>query len=150
MDVAKPIRPGHLRLVGPPLVLIIVFCFALVLAHPQQAEDASARTSGITASGNGNSPISDQHKAKSQAKTAPKPSSKSHAGAASGLHAGPSDAYGVSGGSDNAQPQDTSSGQGSDPGQNLQSAVQNHDSGGKPIKSVSNDVKGAVNDLTGL
>lgn len=32
----KFFRPGHAGLIGPPLVLTIVFCFALIMTHPQQ------------------------------------------------------------------------------------------------------------------
>jgi hypothetical protein len=52
----KSFRPGHAGLVGPPLVLTIVFCFTLIMTHPKQFMDSQATgTNGNKSSLNDNS-----------------------------------------------------------------------------------------------
>ncbi len=68
----RQFHPGHTGVVGLPILLTVIFCFALVMVHPQKTEDSSIGTSSNVTSGK--SSISS--KSQTQSKLSPKPSSK--------------------------------------------------------------------------
>ena len=47
MGTTRQPHPGHTGLVGLPILLTALFCFALVLVNPHRTENSSAGTSKV-------------------------------------------------------------------------------------------------------
>lgn len=130
----KPVRTGHTGLVGLPLVLVMIFCFAFVMVQSHQTKNVQSNAD--TSDG-----ISSKSTLKSQTKTEPKLSpSSSHP--ASSLKTAPSGNSSASGDSLNPASQghsgETSTPQPVGPGvKSLQSAL--------PNKSTTNSILNTVN-----
>jgi hypothetical protein len=134
MGTTRQFRPGHTGLVGLPIFLTAVFCFALVLVNPHRTENSNSGTSDVTSTQK--SSISD--KSQVQPKLSPSPSSQSSIKtkdpAASAQTGG-----GQSSKTDTPQPN-------AEAGKGLQSAVPN-DQGGSITYKVTQPVSQTLNNL---
>ena len=129
MGTTRQFRPGHTGLVGLPIFLTAVFCFALVLVNPHRTENSSVGTSAVTSTQK--SSISDKSQAQSKLSTSP--SSQSSIKATASASAPSVQTDGQSSTTDTPQPY-------AEAGKGLQSAVPN-DGGGSIVYKVAQPVR---------
>ena len=139
MGTTRQFRSGHTGLVGLPILLTAVFCFALVLVSPQRTENSSVGKSNVMSVPK--SSISD--KSQVQSKLSNSPSSQSSIktnDAASSASSAPTG---------NGQPSQTGTGTPqpkAEAGKGLQSAVPN-DQGDSIIYKVAQPVRQTLENL---
>ncbi len=137
MGMARQSRPGHTGLVGLPIFLTAVFCFAFVLVNPHRTENSSVGTSNVMSAPK--SSISD--KPPVQSKLSPSPSSQSSIKTATPTSSLSSAQTG------NGQPSKTGTPQpNAEAGKGLQSAVPD-DKGGSIIYKVTQPVSQTLNNF---
>jgi len=128
MGTTRQPHPGHTGLVGLPILLTAVFCFALVLVNPHRTENSSVGTSKVMSPQK--SSISD--KTQAQSKLSPAPSSQSSIKTTAPTSSAPAGG-GQPGKTDTPQPK-------AEEGKGLQSAVPN-DQGGSITYRVTQPVR---------
>lgn len=151
--MTRPIRPGHAGLVGTPLVLVMIFCFALVMTQSHEATDAKT---DMSTSGSKKTSLSDQSKTRSKLSTVSTPtdpssqtnttssesgSSSSNAGPTSAAAAG---AYKASAKTTTPQPA------GGAAASSVQHSSQNHQQSNPGIDQVTQPVNQVIEGATGL
>jgi hypothetical protein len=137
MGTTRQSHPGHTGLVGLPILLTAVFCFALVLVNPHRTENSSVRTSKAASSPK--SSISD--KTQAQSKLSPAPSSQSSITTTDPASAASSGQTGSGQSSKTGTPQPIA-----EAGKGLQSAVPD-DRSGSIVYKVTQPVRQTLDNL---